>query len=152
MCLSANEPLNFSTHNAAPCQCFSRHYAANPVRQSASQPVKQCYSRGDSSRVVHMSVCRPDRHHHHQSRVLIMSLYLLLSSSGTPFTNVFGLFSFLPNPILTAGWMAHSISLLSNPIHVDYRSVERSSRQDRSLAICCCPSPQDSIYLLTTDC
>lgn len=59
-----------------------------------------------------------------------MSLYLL-SSSGTPFTNVFGLFSFLPNPILTAGWMAHSISLLSNPIHVDYRSVERSSSNSR---------------------
>lgn len=39
MCLSANEPLNFSTHNAAPCQCFSRHYAANPVSQSASQAV-----------------------------------------------------------------------------------------------------------------
>lgn len=122
------------------------------LRSQPSQPVKQCYSRGDSSRVVHMSVCRPDRHHH-QWRVLIMSLYLLLSSSGTPFTNVFGLFSFLPNPILTAGWMAHSISLLSNPSHVDYRSVERSSgsssRQDRSLAICCCPSPQDSIYLPT---
>lgn len=37
MCLSANEPLNFSTHNAAPCQCFSRHYAASQPSQAVSQ-------------------------------------------------------------------------------------------------------------------
>lgn len=133
MCLSANEPLNFSTHNAAPCQCFSRHYAANPVRQSASQPVKQCYSRGDSSRVVHMSVCRPDRHHHHQSRVLIMSLYLLLSSSGTPFTNVFGLFSFLPNQPYPHCWMDGALNLTPFQSHPRRLSISGEEQQTRQI-------------------